>query len=142
MSSRRVYQSIYPREGVAVFWARPVEVREIDAHSPLPISLLNHDYIRKPFEVVYFSNETYFQQLPDLFCYCFVSLLCEHSLFLSDGQGCRLHIQFMNYDRGINLGHVFMAPCKHILIHLKESYEGLTYWLAGQHSYPSRPFRP
>ena len=60
MSSRRVYQSIYPREGVVVFWARPVEVCEIDAHSPLLVSLLDHDYVRQPVGVVYFSNETYF----------------------------------------------------------------------------------
>ena len=67
---------------VAVFRARPVEIREIDAHSPLPISLLNHDYVRQLVEVVYFSNEICFQQLPDFFCYRFVSLLHEHSLFL------------------------------------------------------------
>ena len=67
---------------VAVFQARPVEIREIDTHSPLPISLLDHNYDRQLVEVVYFSNEICFQQLPDFFCYRFVSLLCEHSLFL------------------------------------------------------------
>ena len=61
MSSHRVYQSIYPKEGIAVFRAHPIEVREIDAHSPLPISLLDHDYVRQPVEVVYFSNEICFQ---------------------------------------------------------------------------------
>ena len=85
MSCRRVYQSIYLREGIVVFQARPVKVREIDAHSPLPISLLDHDYVFQLVGVVYFTNEIYFQQLPDFFYYRFVSLLCEHSLFLSDG---------------------------------------------------------
>ena len=45
---------------VAIFWARPVEIREIDAHSPLPISLLDHGYDRQLVEVVYFSNEISF----------------------------------------------------------------------------------
>ena len=62
VSSRRVHQSIYPREGIAVFWERPIEIREINAHSPFSISLLDHDHdhIRQPVGVVYFSVETNF----------------------------------------------------------------------------------
>ena len=60
VSGRRVYQGIYPREGIAVFWARPIEIREIDAHPPLSIRFFDHDHICQPVGVVYFSDETSF----------------------------------------------------------------------------------
>ena len=39
VSGRRVHQSVYPREWIAVFRARPVKVREVNAHSPLSAAL-------------------------------------------------------------------------------------------------------
>ena len=46
--------------GGSCLFGTPFEVHEIDAHSPLPIRLLNNDYIHQLVRVVYFSNETYF----------------------------------------------------------------------------------
>ena len=45
VSGRQVYQGIYLREWIAVFWARPIEIREINAHPLLSVRLLDHDHV-------------------------------------------------------------------------------------------------
>ena len=42
---RRIYQGVYPWERIAVFQARLVKVREVNAHSPLSTILSHHDHI-------------------------------------------------------------------------------------------------
>ena len=45
VSGRQVYQGIYLREWITVFWARLIEIHEINAHSPLSVRLLDLNHI-------------------------------------------------------------------------------------------------
>jgi len=42
-----VYQRVNAWQRVRVLWARLVEVREVNAHPPLPIGLFHQDHVRQ-----------------------------------------------------------------------------------------------
>jgi hypothetical protein len=62
-----IYNLIYSRKWIRVFWTCLIEVGVVDAHLKLPISLWDHDQIGQPHWVVDLLDEASLQQLVDLF---------------------------------------------------------------------------
>jgi hypothetical protein len=62
-----VYNLIYAREWIRVFWTCLIEIGVVDAHPKLPVSLRDDDRIGQPHWVVDLFDETSLQQLADLF---------------------------------------------------------------------------
>ena len=116
MSYSRVYQSIYSREWIAVFGVGLIEIREVYAHPPFSIGLLNHNDICQLIEVIHFSDEIYLKQLSYFLGNGFVPLLSKYSFLLPDWGECGWYIQFVNHDCGVDPWHILMTPGKHVLI--------------------------
>ena len=77
-------QSIYPRKWIAVFQAGFIEVREVYTHPPFSISLFNHDDVRQPIGIVYFSDEICLKQFSNFLNNDFILLMSEYSFLLPD----------------------------------------------------------
>ena len=86
VSHGRFYQAIYSWEWVTVLGVGSVEIREINAHSPFSIGLLDYNHICQLVGVVHFPNEISIEQLLNFFSYSFVSFPSKHSFSLSDGR--------------------------------------------------------
>jgi hypothetical protein len=62
-----VYNLIYSRKWIGVFWTCLIETGVVDAHPKLPVSLWGYDRIGQPHWVVDLFYEASLQQLMDLF---------------------------------------------------------------------------
>jgi hypothetical protein len=62
-----VYNLIYLRKWIAVFWTCLIEVGVVDAHPKLPISLRDDDWIGQPHRIVDLFDKASLQLLADLF---------------------------------------------------------------------------
>jgi hypothetical protein len=62
-----VYNLIYSRKRIRVFWTCVIEIGVVDAHPKLPVSLWDNDRIGQPHWVVDLFDEASLQQLADLF---------------------------------------------------------------------------
>ena len=117
---------------MAILGARLVHVRKVYPHPPFPIGFLDHYHICQPIRVVYFSNEAYFLQFANFFCYFLVSFLGEHPLLLIDGWKRRRYIQLMYHNQGVDSWHVFMALSKYVLVHFEKIRKRLANHQAGE----------
>ena len=79
---------MYSWEWVAILRVSFVEVREIYAHPPFSVGLLNHDDIYQPIGVVHFSDEICLKQLSYFLGNGFVPLLSEYLFLLPDWGEC------------------------------------------------------
>jgi hypothetical protein len=62
-----IYNLIYSRKWIGVFWTCLIEVGVVDAHLKLPVSLQDDDRIGQPHRVVDLFDEASLQELADLF---------------------------------------------------------------------------
>jgi hypothetical protein len=62
-----VYNLIYSRKWIRVFWTCLIKIGVVDAHPKLPVSLWDDDWVCQPLWVVDLFNEASLQQLADLF---------------------------------------------------------------------------
>jgi hypothetical protein len=62
-----VYNLIYSRKWIRVFWTCLIKIGVVDAHPKLPFSLRDDDRIGQPHRVVDLFDEARLQQLADLF---------------------------------------------------------------------------
>ena len=62
MSDKGVHQSVDRGEWKIVFVAGFIQIREVDAHSPLSASLFYHNNIGEPIRIVHLSDEVRFQE--------------------------------------------------------------------------------
>jgi hypothetical protein len=53
----RVYNLIYSRKWIGVFWTCLIEIGVVDAHPKLPVSLWDYDWIGQPYWVVDLFDE-------------------------------------------------------------------------------------
>jgi len=80
-------------EREVVFWAGVIKIHKINAHSPFPIGLLNHDDIGEPLEIIDFSDKASSQKLLHFFHDGFIPFRGENPLLLLDGLLCWIDIQ-------------------------------------------------
>ena len=57
VSSRNFYWLIDPPEGITIFWTCFVEIRKVDADSPLSILFLHENEIKEPVWIERLSDE-------------------------------------------------------------------------------------
>jgi hypothetical protein len=90
-----VYNLIYSREWIGVFWKCLIEIGVVDAHPKLPISLWDNDRIGQPHRVVDLFDEASLQQLSNLFTDEILPLNGLLSRFLPDWSGIRVDLQMV-----------------------------------------------
>jgi hypothetical protein len=61
-----VYNLVYTREWIKIFWTCLIKIGVVDAHAKLPVSLRDHDWIGQPHWVEDLLNEASLQQFADL----------------------------------------------------------------------------
>jgi hypothetical protein len=62
-----VYNLVYARKWIRVFWTCLIKIGVVDAHPKLPVCLRDHDRVSQPHWVVDLLNEASLQQLAELF---------------------------------------------------------------------------
>ena len=66
MASRGVYDEVDPRQRETVFWARSVNVSEVDAKSPLAVCFFDKYDIGQPFRIFHLSDCYRLEEFSDL----------------------------------------------------------------------------
>jgi len=103
---RIIHQGINARKWVGVLQAGLVEVCEVDAHPPLPTSLLHQHHVRQPLWVLNLPNVASAQQLLCLFSDDLTPFIIELSSSLADRSDLGVHGETMTQEIGINARHV------------------------------------
>ena len=114
MPGCRIHKLVYSGKKETILRACFVQVREIHAHSPLPICLFYKDDVSEPVRIVDFADEAYCQQLGDFICDYLVSFWGEDSSSLLDRLSFWVHIQLMLNDFWSYARHVLVAPSENI----------------------------
>jgi hypothetical protein len=90
-----VYNLIYPRKWIRIFWTCLIKIGVVNAHPKLPISLWDDDRIGQPHWVVDLFDEASLQQLADLFTDEVLPLDGLLPWLLSDRPGIRVDLQMV-----------------------------------------------
>jgi hypothetical protein len=90
-----VYNLIYSRKWIRVFWTCLIKIGVVDAHPKLPVSLWDDDRIGQPHWVIDLFDEASLQQLADLFTNEVLSLNGLLLWLLSDRPGIGVDIQMV-----------------------------------------------
>jgi hypothetical protein len=101
-----VYNLIYSRKWIRVFWTCLIEIGVVDAHPKLPISLWDHDRIGQPYWVVDLLDEASLLQLADLFMDEGLPLNGLLAWLLPDRPGVRVDLQMMLNHLPRDPGHL------------------------------------
>ena len=101
-----VYNLIYSRKWIRIFWACLVEVGVVDAHPKLPIGLGDDDGVGQPRWVVDLFDEASLQQLADLFTDEVLPLDGLLAWLLPDRPGIRADLQMVLDHLPGNPGHL------------------------------------
>ena len=89
---RRVHKLVNPGQREVVLRAGTIQICEVDAHSPFPVCLFDHDNVGQPLRIVDFPDEVSSVQLVHLVHDCFVSFKSEKSSSLLNRFLLRIHI--------------------------------------------------
>ena len=67
MASSDIHYDIDSRQGKAIFRASSVNISKVNAESPFAICLLDKNHISKPAGIIYFSDNSGFEEFVDIF---------------------------------------------------------------------------
>ena len=79
-------------QGEAVLQASAIQIYEVDAHSPFPVCLFDHDDVGQPLRVIDFPDEVSGEQLVHLVHNYLVSFKGEDPPSLLDGLLLGIHV--------------------------------------------------
>jgi hypothetical protein len=101
-----VYNLIYSRKWIGVFWTYLIEIGVVDAHPKLPVSLWDYDRIGQPHWVVDLFDEASLQQLTNLFTDEVLPLDRLLSWLLSDRSSVGVDLQMVLNHLPRDPGHL------------------------------------
>src|SRR5581483_1622353 len=118
-----VYNLVYSRQRIGVFWTCLVKVGVVDAHTQFASCLGDHHWIGEPHWVLDLADEASSQQLVNLSADEFLPLhgLTPHLLLHRSSIGADRQMVLNHLPR--DPGHVGWLPCKNVDICPEESDE-------------------
>ena len=124
MAGCGIYDEVDSRQRETVFWACSVDVREVDAESPLAVRFFDQYNVGQPLRVFYFSDFSCLEEFTDLLVDRFLPFWRKTPPLLHDWLKGWADVQPMSDYCGVNSSHVRLLPREDVFILSQKTGKG------------------
>ena len=116
MASCGIHDEVDSRQRETIFWARFVDVSDVDAESPLTIRLFDKYDVGQPFRIFHFSNCSRLEEFTDFLVDRFLPFWRKALPLLFDWLERWADVQPMGDYCRVNSSHVYLLPHEDIFV--------------------------
>ena len=116
MAGCGIHDDVDSRQRETIFWARFVDVGEVDAESPLAVFFFDKYDVGQPFRIFHLSNCSRLEEFGDLLVDCFLPFWREAPPLLFDWLEGWVDVQPMGDYCRVNSSHVYLLPREDVFV--------------------------